>query len=100
MTWASYPAGRCQRTSLAQSEVDSHTEGWGKGYVSERTGYVMDAFQTCSLGLELPSIGLRTAPLLEALGLPPLTRPASPFTHGSIIRSRDGKILELSAVFK
>lgn len=96
MTWADYTPEGVRELRLRKSKVFRAVEGWGKSSVTERTGYVMDAFQTCCLGLTPRHFAPACpAPLYEALGLLPLTRPASPFAQGSIIfRSRDGKILK------
>lgn len=96
MTWADYTPEGVRELRLRKSKVFRAVEGWGKSSVTERTGYVMDAFQTCCLGLTPRHFAPACpAPLYEALGLLPLTRPASPFSQGSIIfRSRDGKVLK------
>lgn len=95
MTWADYTPEGVRELRLRKSKVFRAVEGWGKTSVTERTGYVMDAFQTCCVGLTPKHFAPACpAPLYDALGLLPLTRPASPFARGSIIfRSRDGKIL-------
>ena len=95
MTWADYTPEGVRELRLRKSKVLRALEGWGKSSVTERTGYVMDAFQTCCVGLTPKHYAPACpAPLYEALGLLPLTRPASPFARGSIIfRSRDGKVL-------
>lgn len=95
MTWADYTPEGVRELRLRKSKVLRAIEGWGKSSVTERTGYVMDAFQSCCVGLTPKNYAPACpAPLHDALSLLPLTRPASPFTKGSIIfRSRDGKIL-------
>lgn len=95
MTWADYTPSGVRELRLRKSKVIRALEGWGKSSVTERTGYIMDAFQSCSVGLSPKHYAPACpAPLSDALSLLPLTRPASPFTHGSIIfRSRDGKAL-------
>lgn len=95
MTWADYTPEGVRELRLRKSKVYRALESWGKASVTERTGYPMDAFQSCCVGLSpkhhAPAC---PAPLMDSLGLLPLTRPASPFARGSIIfRSRDGKIL-------
>lgn len=95
MTWADYSPEGVRELRLRKSKVLRAVEGWGKSSVTERTGYVMDAFQSCCVGLSPKHFAPACpAPLHDALSLLPLTRPASPFQRGSIIfRSRDGKIL-------
>lgn len=95
MTWADYTPAGVRELRLRKSKVLRALEGWGKSSVTERTGYVMDSFQSCCVGLTPKHYAPACpAPLYEALGLLPLTRPASPFARGSIIfRSRDGKVL-------
>lgn len=96
MTWADHSPEGVRELRLRKSKVTRALEGWGKSSVTERTGYVMDSFQSCCVGLTPKSYAPACpAPLYEALGLLPLTRPASPFAQGSIIfRSRDGKVLK------
>ena len=95
MTWADYTPEGVRELRLRKSKVYRALESWGKASVTERTGYPMDAFQSCCVGLSAKhGAPACPAPLYDALGLLPLTRPASPFAQGSIIfRSRDGKIL-------
>lgn len=96
MTWADYSPEGIRELRLRKSKVQRAVEGWGKSSVTERTGYVMDAFQSCCVGLSPKHYAPACpAPLHDALSLLPLTRPASPFNQGStIFRSRDGKILK------
>lgn len=95
MTWADYSPEGIRELRLRKSKVLRALEGWGKSSVTEQTGYPMDAFQTCCVGLTPKHVAPACpAPLRDGLSLLPLTRPASPFPQGSIVyRSRDGKPL-------
>ena len=93
MTWADYNEGGVRELRLRKSKVLRALEGWGKCTMSERTGYPMDAFQSCCVGLTPTHVAKACpAPLRDGMGMLPLTRPASPFPNGSTtFRSRDGK---------
>lgn len=95
MTWAGIDPDGIKELALRKSKLWRTLEGWGNPVVLERTGNPMIAFQTNALGLTTKHIGEPCpAPLDDAIALLPLTRPASPFSTGSIIyRSLDGKIL-------
>lgn len=95
MTWASNDSDSIKELARRKSKLWRILEGWGKPVVIERTGNPMVAFQSNAVGLTWKHIGNPApAPLGEALSIMPLTRPASPFSTGSIIyRSLDGKIL-------
>jgi intracellular multiplication protein IcmB len=95
MTWAGMGAEAARELALRKSKLWKTLEGWGRGVIIERTGNPMKAFQSNAVGLSWKHIGnAAPAPLGEALAMMPFTRPASPFSTGSIIyRSLDGKIL-------
>lgn len=95
MTWAGIDPDGVKELALRKSKLWRLLEGWGKSTVIERTGNPMVAFQSNAVGLTWRHIGNPApAPLVEALAMMPLTRPASPFPAGSINhRSLDGKLL-------
>ncbi|MDB6009978.1 MAG: type secretion system protein IcmB/DotO [Gammaproteobacteria bacterium] len=94
-TWAGLGNEAQRELTLRKSKLWRILEGWGRGTVIERTGNPMKVLQSTALSLSWRHIGNPApAPLGEALALMPFTRPASPFSTGSIIyRSLDGKIL-------
>jgi intracellular multiplication protein IcmB len=95
MTWANVGPQGARDITLRKSKLWKTMEGWGGGKLIERTGNPMTTFQTNSIGLSWRHIGNPSAaPLADAIAMMPFTRPASPFSTGSIIyRSLDGKIL-------
>lgn len=95
MTWATSDSAGSKELALRKSKLWKTIEGWGGGKLIERTGNPMMTFQTNAIGLTWKHIANPApAPLGEAISMMPFTRPASPFSMGSIIyRSLDGKIL-------
>lgn len=95
MTWAGIGADGARELALRKSKLWKTVEGWGGGKLIERTGNPMMTFQTSAIALTWKHIGNPApAPLGDAIAMMPFTRPASPFSSGSIIyRSLDGKVL-------
>lgn len=95
MTWVNADSEGLQNLNLRKRGLNDAIQQWGNPAVSEKSGNPMLAFQSNILGLSLKHIGTpAAAPLDEALRFLPITRPASPFSEGSIInRTLDGKIM-------
>jgi len=95
MTWAGIDKDSIKELALRKSKLWRTLEGWGNLIVRERTGNPMVTFQTNVIGLSPKHIGEPCpVPLDDTIALLPLTRPASPFSTGSILyRSLDGKVL-------
>jgi intracellular multiplication protein IcmB len=93
MTWAD--SQNIKELLLRKQKLWKSIESWGSSTVYDRAGNPLEAFQSNVLALTPNHIGTAApAPLEEALGLLPLTRPASPFKRmTSMMRSLDGKFL-------
>lgn len=90
-TWA--PEGELSLLRRRASELVKAIEGWGSTDVSEVCGDPFAGFVSSMLATTTRSAAVASvAPLLQVIGMLPLTRPASPWQHGALLfRTPDGK---------
>lgn len=94
-TWA--PANDRPLLQRRAADLARSIEAWGSCQVSEQTGDPVGALVSTTPGLTTHSLANRTAwPLADALAMLPWTRPASPFSNGSLLLvSPSGRLMPI-----
>jgi intracellular multiplication protein IcmB len=90
-TWA--PADDMRKLRVNAALLAKAIQGWGSNDVAEVCGDSLDGVVSSALALSSKSVATASiAPLSDVIYMLPLTRPASPWAHGSLLfRSPDGK---------
>lgn len=97
MTWVEdTPSGR-KKLRNRKTRLMHTMESWGSMTVIDNVGDPVLAWQSNILGLNYTHAAPKGAvPFKRALELLPLTRPASPFTNGTILnKTLDGKLMNI-----
>lgn len=92
-TWA--PKGDKDLLRRRASDLARCVESWGSCQVSEVTGDPVAGMVSSALAVSQGSIATKAvAPIEEAMGMMPWSRPSSPWKHGPLLlRSPDGKLM-------
>lgn len=90
-TWA--PSDNLPLLKIRAAELAKAVQGWGHCEVAEISGDAYGATLSSALALTSSCISTPSvAPLTDVAYMLPITRPASPWTHGALLfRSPDGK---------